>query len=239
MLVISISARTANILYSAAFVFFKLYRWIIRSSARLLHATELKRTQPTECVCNVQLSFNNCLFKINNQLKCDSEIIKLRKSETKTPTQISICKNIFNKSIFNNNFIKMKLTEKTQSGPRCEIFGDREFYVNQFIRTCYNRHGPCQQIVMRWICVVQPKIVFGAGQHIGKLNFIADFLRWDCCIWCRIAKRWIVVQSIWWVFLAQIARYFNDNVSCRAYLRRKRKKKKKRANVIVGITRIS
>lgn len=68
--------------------------------------------------------------------------------------------------------------------------------IGMNVGTCCNRYGPRQQIVMRCVRVVQPKIVFGAGQHIGELNFVADLLRRNGRIRCWIAERWIVVQSI-------------------------------------------
>lgn len=72
-----------------------------------------------------------------------------------------------------------------------EIYAIVHLYYRKL--TGGNGNGPCEQIVMRRIGVVQPKVIFCAGQNVGKANFVANIFRCDCGVWQWIAKRRIII----------------------------------------------
>lgn len=78
---------------------------------------------------------------------------------------------------------------------------------------------------MRFISVVQPEVVSGAGQALRELNLVAHIPAGYCRVRWRRSKRWVIVESVKGVGLSRVARNLNHKVSAFCQLEIEREEK--------------
>jgi len=86
--------------------------------------------------------------------------------------------------------------------------------------TCGYVHRPGEQLLMRGIGVVQPKVVLRAGQSSGELDVLANLAGRDRGVRLRKAKGRTVVDPVEGIVVAARIWHINHQLSCICVLKK-------------------
>lgn len=87
------------------------------------------------------------------------------------------------------------------------------------IRTCCDRHRPCQPVLKSAVAIIQPVFVSRPGQTVPELYDITDVDGSYGSVWRRRADGRAVIQTVPGIILAQVARYLDREVGRMCNLR--------------------
>lgn len=83
---------------------------------------------------------------------------------------------------------------------------------NQGQLTCGYVHSPGEQLTMRRVSVIQPKVVITARQHAGQLDVLPNLTGRDGGVRLWVAGRRTVVDAIEGVVIAAGIRHADDQI---------------------------